>query len=78
MAVLKSFGKLVALPSHLDGDIQHEPRLSCVSHTHHADPICIAHTHLLQRKSKQSALAPHASQETQCWGNPVSAHPVES
>jgi hypothetical protein len=34
-------------PSYLYGDVKHEPWLSCVSHAHHPDPICVAHTHLL-------------------------------
>lgn len=39
--------------SHLYGDVQHESRLSRVSHAHHPDPICVAHAHLLQRQRDQ-------------------------
>ncbi len=40
---------------YLYGNIQHEPRLSAVRHTHDPDAVSVAHTHLL-RNTAQLAL----------------------
>lgn len=44
--------------AHLYGDIKHEPRLSCVGHAHHPDPIGVAHAHLLWKQRKKLS-TPH-------------------
>lgn len=34
--------------THLDRDVEHEPRFPCVRHAHHSDPVSVANTHLLK------------------------------
>lgn len=59
--------------THLDGNVQHEPRLSGMGHTHDADTVRVANAHLLYRNKDMTLREQTASPESETTSPPLAS-----